>query len=199
MGRRSDHSRDEISEMALDAARQIVTDSGLGALTARKVANEIGYAPGTLYLVFNNLDDLIVHLNAQTLDKLFMDLQETAERYQEPQDCILALAKAYVSFSLENARLWSAIYDHHLPEGKVVPAWFQERIERLFGLVEEPLRKLDPDKSGDEVRLATNALWSGIHGACTLSLSGSLEKTNGASVMEIADSLVGNYLQGYCR
>lgn len=39
--------------MALEAARRIVREEGLGALTARRVAGAIGYSPGTLYLVFN--------------------------------------------------------------------------------------------------------------------------------------------------
>ncbi len=46
MGRRSEHSRDEIREMAVNAAAEIVEKEGFQALTARKVAGSIGYTVG---------------------------------------------------------------------------------------------------------------------------------------------------------
>ena len=44
-----------------------------GRLTARKVAQAIGYAPGTLYNLFRNRDEMILHLNGRTLDRLCRD------------------------------------------------------------------------------------------------------------------------------
>ena len=70
MARRSDHSREELREMALSAAEQIVVEQGYEGLSARKVASAIGYTVGTLYLVFENIDDLILNINARTLDRL---------------------------------------------------------------------------------------------------------------------------------
>ncbi|MES9960200.1 MAG: TetR/AcrR family transcriptional regulator [Sedimenticola sp.] len=199
MGRRSDHSREEISRMALDAARRLVAEEGLKGLTARRVATEIGYAPGTLYVVFRNLDDLILHLNAETLDQLHATLDEVVRHCRKPQRCILKLAMAYVEFAFDNPSLWGAIYEHRQAEGEPAPGWFQEKIEALFSLVETPLRQLDAGRGDREVRLAANALWSGIHGVCILGLSGSLEKANAGSTAAIAESLVSNYLAGYMQ
>ena len=75
MGRRSEHSRDQIAGMALEAASRLVQAHGLSGLSARRIAAEIGYTPGTLYLVFRNLDELILHLNGTTLDALFQRLE----------------------------------------------------------------------------------------------------------------------------
>ncbi len=157
MGRRSDHSREEISRMALDAAVEIVRQEGLSGLTARKVAAKIGYAPGTLYVVFRNQDELILNLNARTLDQLHLFLEEAVLHCGKPQDCILKLAHAYVAFAAEQANLWSAVFEHRLAEGEEGPLWYQEKIERLFLLVEGPLRQLDNGSSDSEVRLAANA------------------------------------------
>ncbi len=76
MGRRSDHSREELGALALDAARKIVEQEGLRGLTARRVARDIGYTIGTIYNHFENLDDLIMQLNGQTLDSLYAALTE---------------------------------------------------------------------------------------------------------------------------
>ncbi|HEX6398630.1 MAG TPA: TetR family transcriptional regulator, partial [Steroidobacteraceae bacterium] len=63
MGRRNEHSREELRDLALRAAADIVSESGAAALSMREVARRIGYTVGALYIVFENLDDLSVHLN----------------------------------------------------------------------------------------------------------------------------------------
>ena len=78
MGRRSDHSRDEIQKMAIDAAAKIVETEGFQSVTARKVASKIGYTVGTLYHVFRNFDDLVIHMNAQTIDEMAVLIQKVA-------------------------------------------------------------------------------------------------------------------------
>lgn len=63
MGRRNEHTREELREISLRAAEQLVTAHGLDGLSARKVASAIGYTVGSLYMVFRNLDDLILQMN----------------------------------------------------------------------------------------------------------------------------------------
>ena len=54
MGRRNEHSRDEIKEMAIEAGKKIIVEEGFSNLGARKIARAIGYTVGTLYNVFDN-------------------------------------------------------------------------------------------------------------------------------------------------
>ena len=89
MGRRSDHSRDELYTMALAAARKIAEKEGLRGLTARRIAREIGYTVGTLYNLFDNLDGLIVHLNGTTLDTLYEAV--TGQRFDDEPEAELPL------------------------------------------------------------------------------------------------------------
>ena len=84
MGRRSDHSREELEEMAIDAAAKIVETEGFQSLTARKVASKIGYTVGTLYHVFRNFDDLVIHLNARTIDEMAELIQKAVKRKRSP-------------------------------------------------------------------------------------------------------------------
>ena len=44
MGRRSDHKREDLRALALAAARRIMAAEGLRGLTARRLAQEIGYS-----------------------------------------------------------------------------------------------------------------------------------------------------------
>lgn len=67
MARRSDHTRDELRTLILEAAWSIIGQENAEGLTARRVASEIGYAPGTVYNLFESMDDLILNINLRTL------------------------------------------------------------------------------------------------------------------------------------
>ena len=47
MARRSDHSREELYDLALSAAREIAEAEGLRGLTARRVSNFLRNSPGS--------------------------------------------------------------------------------------------------------------------------------------------------------
>ena len=90
MARRNQHSREELQALAIDAVRELVAEHGLAKLSVRKVAEKIRYTPGMLYHVFANLDDLILHANAATLDTLLADMKASAD---------LAPSRASVSYT----------------------------------------------------------------------------------------------------
>ena len=54
MARRSDHSREELYDLALESARVIAEIEGLRGLAARRIARDIGYTVGTIYNLFDH-------------------------------------------------------------------------------------------------------------------------------------------------
>ncbi|HAJ92306.1 MAG TPA: TetR/AcrR family transcriptional regulator, partial [Gammaproteobacteria bacterium] len=164
MARRSDHSREELREMALSAAEQIVVEQGFEGLSARKVAAAIGYTVGTLYLVFENLDDLILHINARTLDRLHTRMTASQAQCNDASNCLLQLGQVYIHFADEDPHRWAMVFEHRFSEDQVVPAWYQEKIARMFALVEEGLEPLAGQHTHDEITQAARALWGGVHG-----------------------------------
>ena len=168
---------------------------GIAALSARKIASEIGYTPGTLYLVFSNQDELVLHINAITLQDLYQQLAAAASRCRKPESCILRLGHEYVRFAIENRHLWNAVFEHRLPEGQHPPTWFQKHIVKLYGLVESQLEKMANGKRFD-THLAATALWSGVHGICVLGLNDKIEHSNEKLLQTLVDSLIHNYLAG---
>lgn len=197
MARRSKHSREEIKEMALRAAEEIVDREGYSGLSTRKVAKAIGYAVGTLYLVFKNLDDLILHINGRTLDLLFEDLERAVAPCPDAQPGMLALGHAYIDFASAHTLRWSLLYEHKLQEGQEVPRWFQDKITRIFHLLEQTLTPLAGRHWQDEIELAARALWSGVHGICVLSFTNALDLAGARSMHALSDSLIRNYLTGF--
>lgn len=183
--------------MALAAAERIVRREGYAGLSARKVAKPIGYTVGTLYLVFKNLDDLILQVNARTLDDLHEATKRAYARFDDPQPRVLALGRSYIEFATEHSYRWSMIFEHQLPKGEDWPDWYSEKVARTFALVEEALMPLSRNRSPEHLKQAARALWGGVHGICILALTNKLDISDVGSVQSLTDSLISNYLKGF--
>lgn len=196
MARRSEHSQEEIREMVLNASRVLVIEDGFSALKVRKIAMEIGYTVGSIYMVFANMADLIMHVKAGTLDQIAEQLS-VVDTQSEPNECILNLAKAYLTFANQNFNLWSMIFEHRLPDGTKTPEWYQEKINNLFNPLEKQIKRLAPKATERQTIRASRALWSGIHGICILSVTGKLDMVGVEDVEETIVLLVENFMRGW--
>ncbi len=193
MARRSDHTRDELYEMALAAAREIAAKEGLRGLTARRIAGEIGYSAGTLYNVFEDLDDLILHLNGSTLDALYEALKGI-RLDDDPVIAVRALTEGYIRFVRDHPKLWSILFEHHLPDGQRHPDWHREKVLRLLALLERALAPLFSQGQEDRRHHSARVIWSSLHGMVSLEIGGKLVATE--SVERMADSLATFYVSG---
>lgn len=197
MGRRNQHTREELRAIALQAAECLVAENGLADLSTRKVVARIGYTVGSLYMVFRNLDDLIVQMNERTLERLHAALAMAIADQPPPPVAVRALAQAYITFALTETNRWLAIYQHRLPADQPAPDSLTEKVAQTFDLVQGQLALLCPRRSPADIALATRALWSGVHGICILSLDQTLEMAGGRSIQEVAKSLIDHYLAGF--
>ena len=190
MGRRSDHSRDEIRNMAITAASKIVEKQGFQSLTARKVAGEIGYTVGTLYHVFRNFDDLVMHVNARTIDEIAVLIEQKTRQKRDPEARIRVMAEYYVKFATNHPGRWRLVFEHKAPPGLPTPVQMKERRDVMFEMVADNLRELAPEKVPNEVAHTATALWSGIHGICILALTGKLYLGGAFSMVKLIDTLI---------
>lgn len=201
MGRRSDHSREALHELALDAAEKLASSGGLSAITARAVASEIGYTAGTLYNVFGNLDGLILALNFRTLGRLEQDLRETDLPTGQVRRDLLALLDIYADHVSNAPRLWALLIDHSLPEGQSAPDWYQARIAALLGRVEAILRPLfepddGPQSASQSAPQSARVLWLSVHHLLAAGSTGTLSAIDAAEGRILARDLVETYFNG---
>jgi AcrR family transcriptional regulator len=193
MGRRYDHSREEIREMMLAAAREIAEAQGLRGLSAQRITKSAGYSVGTLYNIFESLDDLIVHLNGRTLDDLLVAFQSLSLE-GEPEVALLTLSRAYIDFTAEHPKLWSLLFEHHLPDGQLLPQWHHDKISRLLGFMEQALGPFFREDEKENRHHAARVLWSSVHGMVSLETGNKLVETE--SVEAMVETLVVNFVAG---
>ena len=189
--------------MALDAARSIVRSGGLDALSTRKVAGAMGYTVGTLYLVYENLDALILALNEDTLSCLQQRMEAALADSPQDHDAsphaqaapqLLALARAYIAFARAEPNLWRLIFEHRLPPGVQPPGSLRKAIEQVVGLLRAALTPL-PLEPGQR-DLTAQALWSAVHGLCILSITGKMQTAGSGTLEQVTEHLIETYLHG---
>ncbi len=194
MGRRSNHSREELQEMVITAAREIVATEGVRELSTRKIVARIGYTVGTLYHFFKNLDDIIMHVNGVTLDMLHEFLSMRASKADKATK-VQNLAHGYIEFSKKHFAEWQLLFEYSMPIDMEYPEWYEKKIVRLFNLAQQTL-DAQVKLPASVLPRASRVLWSGIHGICSLYHTGKLHKTNSETAEILLDDFIVYYLAG---
>jgi AcrR family transcriptional regulator len=174
MARRSTHSPEELRHSILVAAKGIIEREGLVGLTAREIARSIGYSPGTLYNIFENLDDILLTLQTQLLSDLVEVMSHvviSAGATADPLITIDALARAYLEYALANKRMWNLLFTHYLPNGMTAPQALHDNINAVGSIVASLLAPIMPGATRQELDVASRALWAGVHGITAVAVT----------------------------
>jgi AcrR family transcriptional regulator len=170
MGRRSDHTRNELREIILREGHRQLAQVGFAHFSAREVAKRIGYSIGTLYNVFGSYDALILAINGRTLD-LWREALTTALASAQGNRLHAAI-RAYFEFATYNRHTWTALYDFRLPEGDPLPEFYAQKISAITQIVvDEVAAALAPARLKQAPALARSLLAS-VHGHCFFTLNG---------------------------
>ena len=212
MGRRSQHAPETLRRMIIEAAEAIVTEGGLTQLSAREIAKRIDYSPGTLYNVFENLDDVVLTIEGRLLDRLARRLDQAIQATRpgsaagpaksaqaSPETTLLALAQAYLAFTHENPRLWNLLFEHRLPADQGLPAWYMDKLDALLAQIETALAPLFAPGETEARSRSARVLWSAVHGITSLSTTGKLSIITTQAATQLAEDLVKTYLAGLSR
>jgi AcrR family transcriptional regulator len=179
----------------IDAAQAEIAEKGLLGLKARDVTARAGCALGAIYNAVADLDELVMRVNSRTLERLGAALAPGSNA-ATPEAVTLALADAYAVFALENRRLWSALFEHRLPEGVEMPDWHRAEHEVLIARIGAPLATLRPDLPPEAIRLRVRTLFGAVHGVVHLALQGRLVGVPVTLLRQEVAALVGALVVG---
>ena len=199
MGRRGDHSKDEIAQMALDAAVALLEEEGPDRLTTRAVAQRIGYTAGSLYFVFRNRDDLVLRVNERTLDELRADLEQALADTDDAEARLHALGRCYLDFAERHPTRWRLVFEHDVADPDQVPEGMRRKIDAFFRLIAAELGRRSPTLGADPIRRAAQSLWGGVHGIAILSITGKLRAGGEQPAAVLVEDLIATYLRGLDR
>lgn len=174
---RNDEQKVELRDMILGKARDLVLQKGFAELSIRKLAEEIGYAPGTIYLYFKDRDDLVREICVRGFAAL-SEKMKSAAGVPDPQKRLVALMRAYAEFAVNNPETYRLSF---MEDPKFTEVMFRSaplEVEdgagrQAFDAVVKAVRELK--QSGkiarkEDENLLAEMLWAGAHGVVSLKL-----------------------------
>lgn len=192
MGRRSDHTREQLREMIIAAGHREMAEAGYARFSARQVAKTIGYAIGTIYNVLGSYDQLVLAINGRTLDLWCDYLGSRLAGVSD--DRLRAAIDAYFEFAILNRNAWGALYDFRLPPDEALPEYYAAKVTAITDLVvQEVASALPPAHIGEAPALARSLLAS-VHGHCVFTLNGTFQLLGegdplGAALARVRDAM----------
>lgn len=179
----------------IDAAERIVSEEGLKALTARRVAADVGVAIGTTYNVFENLFALAAEVNARTLAILAREIAAINVAGRNAHDTLMAFVDCYMQFVHDNRDRWLAVFEVEMPDQTAsVPN--QQFIDQLFGFLERVIASHDSRIDAASARRSARGLWAAMHGLLMLSESNRLKVVGLQTIRPTIEHLVSCHLAG---
>ena len=86
----------------LDAARELFAKEGYESVSMRRIAEKIEYSPTTIYLYFQDKQELIEEICNQTFALLSKKIEKISATGGDPVERLKAGMRAYIEFGLKN-------------------------------------------------------------------------------------------------
>lgn len=178
---RREREKELLRASIIEAARDLLSEQGLAALSMRAIAERIEYSPATIYLYFRDKDALIQEVVQAGFEQLEATVRAELQALPEgasAADQYAAMGKAYARFALENTSYFRVMFE--LPTHAEVHCPAEREGEAAahhdpFGVLPLLERAASEDFEGmGDVRRASVIGWGLIHGLTSLYLSGHL-------------------------
>ena len=161
---RRDRNLADIRERATGVAERIVLSEGMEALSARRLAKELGVSVGSLYNAFGDLDAVVRTVIASSAVMLSDILSAAVEGAAKDRHArVVALGEAYFDFAIAEPERWRLLFEYR----SNVPNDLTAR-DFQSGLLEMLIRAGDGDPDSERQRQFFLLLWASVHGLVSL-------------------------------
>ncbi len=151
----------------LAAARTLLEQDGLDALSIRRVADQAGVSPGTVYTLFEHQEELFATLYVERLERFLAEVEWMARDEADPEQLVVAMGRRYVAiYATFGRRLdaWSMMVERDQWPAELVERLSHVTLE-LLGCVEWLTRGFGLERmSADVRRRAGPLLWATLNG-----------------------------------
>ncbi|NCQ60883.1 MAG: TetR/AcrR family transcriptional regulator [Myxococcales bacterium] len=163
-------------ERILEAAIRVFAQGGFYATRVSDIAREAGVADGTIYLYFENKDDVLISIFQDRIGKLIEVLREVAARDEPVDKRVRRIIELQLGL-LEGRRDLAEVITVNLRQSsKLLKQYgaplFTEYLELIASVIAEG-QKSGVFRKDVSPRVAARALWGGLDGlALTWALGG---------------------------
>jgi len=188
---------EKLRSQILDAAERLLVTLGSDeAVSIRAIAEAVGVTPPSIYRHFEDKDELLY----QVCERRFADFNaafDSADMPTDPIEAMRSLGRAYIGFALAHPEHYKVLMmtarerDIKRPESQGKRAFDR--------LVQATQRCIDAGLcNGDNAERLAVAMWSGVHGLCSLLITSKGFSWPG-SPEELGETLLDVQLRGLLK
>ncbi|MFP4362258.1 MAG: TetR/AcrR family transcriptional regulator [Spirochaetia bacterium] len=190
---RKERERKELRMKIINAAAEIIAGQGEEALTIRKVAKKVEYSPRTIYLYFQDKDDLIFQV-VETAFQMTLDARSLAPPVEglSPKELFYQRIHTHIRNGIENPHFYRAvitlIFQKAMKPGKAQ--------QQIINQTKKDLHKLTGDGvSEQEVEILSEILFASLRGF-TISLVNKMDTLSEKEIQKRADQFISFFFHG---
>lgn len=170
---RREREKQELREAILRAAGELFVEQGYEHFSLRQVAERIGYSATTIYLYFQDKDDLLFAVVDEGFERFGQQLRAAAASTEDPWQRIMLLGRAYISFGLNNPEYYQVMFMQR--SDFLMTARHGERKPRVnsFMVLQQAVEEAVQAGiiQGEDVLTVSHVLWAQVHGITSLAIT----------------------------
>ncbi len=172
--------KEDLKLLILEAAKKLFVQQGYESTSIRKIAQEIGFSPTTIYLYYKDKNDLIYALH-QVGFTMMRDRFMPLGVVEDPFERLKAVGKNYIEFALDNPEYYEVMFMMKEPmdflDQQCGSEQWQEG-ERVLEFLKMTVAQCQQQGyfKGMTVEAVTMQAWAAVHGLVTLHVTQHLEK-----------------------
>ncbi len=173
--------KEELKALILQAAKKLFVTQGVEQTTIRKIASEIDYSVGTVYVYYKDKNDILHDLHTQGFKQLSSEMR-VLFNVANPMERLMALGRVYLQFAFENSDMYNLMFNLKAPieflDSINKEEWNEGKgtFDVLKTTVKECLDK--GHFKGHELEPLSFAIWGAVHGMASLHISQRIKGVN---------------------
>lgn len=161
---------ENFKKILIDNAWSVLQKGGRTQLNVRYLTKKSNCSLGGFYNFFENVEDLMFHVNIRSIALLFSTLKRNLSKtLQLPEVTLKAafvsLGEGYLCFAEEQTNFWKGLFESVTREN--LPEWYKLKIRGFLKEIEEMLVAYfnAPPK---KIHRTVTLFWAAIHGVCSI-------------------------------
>ena len=166
-----------LREEILTVSKDLLIEDGFGKLSMRKIASRANVTATSIYLHFENKDELLLTLIQESIESLKTVLFDVIDDSLDAIAQLQILAKAYIQYAIDQPKKYEIIYMVRPEEMPKYPKEKFREIRSVYELLADIIQrgKLVGKLDVDNYLTSAYSVWAQLHGVVSVILNKRLD------------------------
>ncbi len=166
-----------LREEILNVSKDLLIEDGFGKLSMRKIGRRANVTATSIYLHFDNKDELLLALVQESIESLKNVLLEAIDDSLDALTQLQKLAQAYIQYAIDHPKKYEIIYMVRPEEMPKYPKEKFREIRTVYELLADIIKrgKLTGRLEVENHLTSAYSIWAQLHGVVSVILNKRLD------------------------